>query len=59
MAEAEFGDFFVDVKEGTVTRTTLSEMGQRQDTTELKTDNTTADGITMTHSNKSAPNKWT
>jgi hypothetical protein len=32
-------------KEGTVTRIALDEMGHNQDGTELKTDNTTADGI--------------
>jgi hypothetical protein len=45
VAEAEFGALFVGAKEGTVTHTTLSEMGHKQDATELKTDNTTADGI--------------
>jgi hypothetical protein len=45
VAEAEFGGIFVNAKEGTVTRTTLSEMGHNQDATDLKTDNTTADGI--------------
>jgi hypothetical protein len=45
VAEAEFGALFVDAKEGTVTRTTISEMGHNQDATDLKTDNTTADGI--------------
>jgi hypothetical protein len=45
VAEAEFGAVFVNAKEGTVTRTTLSEMGQKQDATELKTENTTADGF--------------
>jgi hypothetical protein len=45
VAEAEFGVLFVKAKEGSVTRTSLAEMGHNQDTTELKTDNTTADGI--------------
>jgi hypothetical protein len=45
VAEAEFGAVFVNAKEGTVTRTALAEMGHNQDATELKTDNTTADGI--------------
>jgi hypothetical protein len=45
VAEAEFGAVFVNAKEGTVTRTTLSEMGHKQDATELKTENTTADLI--------------
>jgi hypothetical protein len=45
VAEAEFGALFVNAKEVTVTRTTLTEMGHNQDATELKTDNTTADGI--------------
>jgi hypothetical protein len=45
VAEAEFGALFVNAKEGTVTRTTLAEMGHNQDATELKTDNTTAYGI--------------
>jgi hypothetical protein len=45
VAEAEFGALFVNAKEGTVTRTTLAEMGHNQDATELKTDNTTAAGI--------------
>jgi hypothetical protein len=43
--EAEFGALFVNAKEGTVTCTALAEMGHNQDATELKTDNTTADGI--------------
>jgi hypothetical protein len=42
---AEFGALFVNAKEGTVTRTTLSEMGHNQDATDLTTDNTTADVI--------------
>jgi hypothetical protein len=45
MAEAEFGAMFVNAQEVTVTRTTLSEMGHKQDATEIKTDNTTTDGI--------------
>jgi hypothetical protein len=45
VAEAEFGALFVNAKEGTVTRTTLSEMGHNQDATDLTTDNTTAYGI--------------
>jgi hypothetical protein len=45
VAEAEFGALFVNAKEGTVTRTTLSEIGHNQDATDLTTDNTTADGI--------------
>jgi hypothetical protein len=45
VAEAKFGALFVNAKEGTTTRTTLAEMGQYQDATELKTDNTTADFI--------------
>jgi hypothetical protein len=45
VAEAEFGAVFVNAEEGTVTRTTLSEMGPKQDATELKTDNTTSDDI--------------
>jgi hypothetical protein len=45
VADAEFGALFVNAKEGTVTRTTLDEMGHNQDAIELKTDTTTADGI--------------
>jgi hypothetical protein len=45
VSEAEFGALFVNAKDGTVTRTTLAEMGHNQDSTDLKTDNTTADGI--------------
>jgi hypothetical protein len=45
VAEAEFGALFANAKEGTVTRTTLSEMGHHQDATDLTNDNTTADGI--------------
>jgi hypothetical protein len=33
VAEAEFGALFVNAKEGSVTRTTLTEMGHNQDTT--------------------------
>jgi hypothetical protein len=46
MDEAEFGAVFVDSKEGTVTRTTLSEMCHKREPTELKTDNSTSYGIT-------------
>jgi hypothetical protein len=45
VAEAEFSALFVNTKEGTVTCTTLTEMGHNQDAIELKTDNTTEDGI--------------
>jgi hypothetical protein len=45
VAEAEFCALFVNAKEDTATRRTLAEMGHNQDATELKTDNTTADGI--------------
>jgi hypothetical protein len=45
VAEAELGALFVNAKEGTVTRTTLAEVGHNQDATELKTDKTTSDGI--------------
>jgi hypothetical protein len=45
VAKAEFGARFVNAKEGTVTRTTLAEMGHNQETTYLKTDKTNADGI--------------
>jgi hypothetical protein len=45
ISEAEYGALFVNAKTGTVTRETLKEMGHPQDATELKTDNTTADGI--------------
>jgi hypothetical protein len=45
VAEANFGALFVSSKEGTITRTTLSEMGHNQDATELKTENTKEDGI--------------
>jgi hypothetical protein len=46
VADAEYGALFVNAKTGTVTRETLKEMGHPQDVTELKTDNTTAGGIT-------------
>jgi hypothetical protein len=45
VAEAEYGALFVNAKTGTVTRETLKEMGHPHDATELKTDNTTTDGI--------------
>jgi hypothetical protein len=45
VAEAEFGAIFVNAKECAVTRTTLSEMDHKQDATELKTDNSTAEII--------------
>jgi hypothetical protein len=45
VAEAEFGALFDNAKEGTVTRTTLAEMGHNQASTDLTTGNTTADGI--------------
>jgi hypothetical protein len=45
VAEAEFGAVFVKAKEGTATLTTLSEMGHKQDATEIKTHISTSDGI--------------
>jgi hypothetical protein len=45
VADAEFGAVFVNAKEGTVTRATLTEMGHKEDATEIKTDNSTADGM--------------
>jgi hypothetical protein len=45
VAEAEYGALFVNAKTGTVTREALKEMGHPQDATMLKTDSTTADGI--------------
>jgi hypothetical protein len=45
VAEAEFGAIFVNAKEGTATHITLAEMGLNQEATEIKTDNTTSDGI--------------
>jgi hypothetical protein len=59
VAEAEFGVVFVNAKEGTVTRTTLSEMGHKQDATELKL--TTPQHMTssITQSNKRDPRQWT
>jgi hypothetical protein len=45
MAEAKFGAVFVNAKTGTVTRTTLTQMGHQQEATYLKTDNSTEDGI--------------
>jgi hypothetical protein len=46
VAEADFFTIFVNAKEGTVMRTTISEMGHKQDATKLKTDKSTADRIT-------------
>jgi hypothetical protein len=46
VAEAKFGALFVNAKEGTITRTTLAEMGHSQEATELNTENTTSDSIT-------------
>jgi hypothetical protein len=45
VAEAEFRALFVNAKEVTDKRTTLSEMGHKQDATDLATDDTTTDGI--------------
>jgi hypothetical protein len=45
IVEAEFGALFVNAEEGTVTPTKLTEMGHNQDAIELKTDNTTEDGV--------------
>jgi hypothetical protein len=45
---AEFGARFVTATEGTITRTSLSEIGHKQDATELKTDNTTSYDIINT-----------
>jgi hypothetical protein len=55
VAEAKFHALFVNSKEGTITGTTLSEMGHKQDATELKTDNTISDGIINNTVQQSAP----
>jgi hypothetical protein len=44
--EEEIGAVFLNVKEGTVLRTTLEELGHPQPPTPLQTDNTTATGYT-------------
>jgi hypothetical protein len=44
-AEAELGALFLNAKEATIQRTTLTEMGHEQPVTPLKTDNSTANGI--------------
>ncbi len=44
-AEAEVGALFLNAKEATVLRTTLTEMGHQQPPTPLQTDNSTANGI--------------
>jgi hypothetical protein len=43
VADAEYGAVFVNAKECTVTHTIPSEMGHKQDATELKTHNSTED----------------
>jgi hypothetical protein len=60
VTEAEFGALFFNAKEGTVMRTTLSEVGHNQDATDLTTDNTTADGMALstTQSSKNDPKLW-
>jgi hypothetical protein len=45
LAESEYCTFLSNAKEGTTTRTILSEKGHQQNATEFKTDNSTADGI--------------
>jgi hypothetical protein len=58
VAEAEFGALFVYAKEGTVKRTTLSEMGHNQDATDLTIDNTTSDVIINNTVQKNALKQW-
>jgi hypothetical protein len=58
VAEAECGALFFNAKEGTITRTTLAEMGHNQDDTELKTDNTTADGIINNTVQRKRSKQW-
>jgi hypothetical protein len=43
--EAKFGAVFVNAKTDTITRTMLTERGHPQEATDLKTDNSTTDGI--------------
>jgi hypothetical protein len=57
-AEAKYGALFVNAKTGTVTRETLKETGHPQDATELKTDNTTADGIANKTVFKNSQKLW-
>jgi hypothetical protein len=59
IAEAEYGALFANAKTGTVTRETLKETGHPQDATELKTDNTKADGIANKRFSKKYPRLWT
>jgi hypothetical protein len=58
IAEAEYGALFVNAKTGTVKREMLKEMGHPQDAKDLKTDNTTADGIEKKLCNKKDPTTW-
>jgi hypothetical protein len=45
-AEAEVGDLFVNCQEAVALRTTLVELGHSQPPIPVKTDNSTASGIT-------------
>jgi hypothetical protein len=58
VAEAESGAVFVNAKEGTVTHTTFSEMSHKQDATDLRTNNSTADGIISNTVQQSAQKQW-
>jgi hypothetical protein len=44
--KAEVADLFINAKEGEIIRTTLQEMGYTQEATPIRTDNSTASGIT-------------
>jgi molybdopterin/thiamine biosynthesis adenylyltransferase len=58
VAGAEFGVVFVNDKEATLTHTTLSEMGPKQDAIVLKTDKSTAVEIINKTVQQSAPKPW-
>jgi hypothetical protein len=57
-AETETGAVFINSKEGAVLRTTLEELGHKQPTTHMETDNTTATGYSNGTIKKSAEKPW-
>jgi hypothetical protein len=59
VAEAEFGALFVNVKEGTVTRTTLAGMGRNQMPQNSKLTTPQQMALSITQSSKNAQKQWT
>jgi hypothetical protein len=58
-AEAECGGLYMNAKEAVPMRITLEELNHPQPATQMRTDNSTADGIMNKTVKRNSPSEWT